>query len=739
MDRYTSKSRSRSRSSQQSIVVKIQKFIEKIHDNKQKFKINGFNHKTYSYNEYEIFDLENVLKNVKKSSSKSNDRTSIQSEIFGGEKSINLIKKMSLSHIHIWKSNQIINPITKNKFENVSFYDTTTDYFQLYFTAFNLLWKSKYTNLKTHLVNMKDDIEFLKHNLPNIHCYHLDENANDLIYDFDYLFFYSYLETLKRNRIHLFSIRKNLHDYLKYVDIYMIIIKNPNLFVKKKENNRKNVEIYLNNIIQEFLFDFARFNMNQIRSIAIWKNNPNVNILYQIQSKLQTLDDLYRFNANLTISGKNLKRIINIINNTIIDISKNLQVNIDFAINSSFDFSSFILNTSTDLIDIAKYNIHNIEINNEYLTNKDYELNAPIEPILIVREKPQMYPTIEMITEKYMGSTNSPNKTELSEIQDIFNEKKQRWEYSMKQYNEYESKKIEHELKMKEYYQSKSVYDEKNKKTKNKQISPIKYGKVTLIPPHNNMTKQELIEEFIGNTPDKCKLEEDGSLPSVFSIDSTPLQDYPLSKLQLVVKIQTKYEIEEDGKTVTKMRTDCGNPIELYNYIVDYYNEGKDPINPYTRMPLTKDNINAIIESLPFALNKPNIKIPKKVFKQYDNNLAISFTLYDNFYIAFLYRSFGNLDIPIYNICCFPSDIGDENSIDRTSTGMAYILDNLFTERKLLHTYMPPFAIFQNNGYSVLKILFDLLKYKIPSDWPDNELEKNELFNELYQNLLLVS
>jgi len=736
MDRYTSKSRSK----QQSNDIKIQKFIQKIHNQKQKFKIKKINHKKYFNEQYETFDLENIFENMRKSSSKSIDRTSNQSEIFGGDKSINLIKEMKLSHIQIWKSNQVINPMTKNKFKKVSFYDTTTDYFELYFTAFNLLWKSKYTNLKTHLINMKEDIEFLKNRLPNIHCYHIDEKNNNNINDFDYLFFYSYLQTLKRHRIHLFTIRKNLHYYLKYVDIYMIIFKNPNLFVKKIQNDRKDIEKYLNNIIQEFLFDFARFNMNQIRSIAIWKNNPNVNVLYQIQSKLQTLKDLHYFNSDLTISGKNLKRITNLINTTIIDISKNLQVEIDIVDNlSSFNFSSFILNTSEDLIDIAKYNIHNIEINNEYLTNEDYELNEPIKPILIVQEKPEMYPTIEMITKKYMDSTKSPNQEELSEIQDIFNEKKQRWEYSMKQYNEYESKKNEHESKMKEYYQSKSVYDEKIQKSKNKHNSPIRYGKVTMIPPYNNMTRQELIEEFVGNTPDKCKLQEDGSLPPVFSIDSTPLHDYPLSKLQLVVKIQTKYEIEEDGKTVTKMRTDCGNPIELYNYIVNYYNEGNDPINPYTRMPFTKDNINAIMKSLPFALKKPKIKTPKKIIKQYDKNLAISFTLYDNFYVVFLYRSFDNFDIPIYNICCFPSDIGDENSIDRTSTGMAYILDNLFTERKLLHTYMSPFAIFQNNGYSVIKKSFELLKYKMPGDWPNDEVEKKEVFYKLYQNLELVS
>ena len=132
----------------------------------------------------------------------------------------------------------------------------------------------------------------------------------------------------------------------------------------------------------------------------------------------------------------------------------------------------------------------------------------------------------------------------------------------------------------------------------------------------------------------------------------------------------------------------------------------------------------------------------------FDKTFFHSFSNNNGYYTAFILRTFGNspeiddettqgVDIPIYQICSFPSDIGSENSIDRTSAGMAYILDTLFSEGKLLYTYVSPYAVVRENGWSFIKIASRLMQYKTPQDWEKNRNRKQieELFFELYEEL----
>jgi hypothetical protein len=499
--------------------------------------------------------------------------------------------------------------------------------------------------------------------------------------------------------------------------------------------------------------------MSEIEKIVVYHNYINNDYMRLVVNNLQTMEDIRVLivseNLDVVISSETLLKIYDMIENAIVDISSGKRAHrhqrntISVDINKyrksieKIEIGGFIISVAKDLINISLFNQSKKE-NKKYslLENEDFEKDEPIKPFFKKEQPLPPYPSKQNIQKRFETPGKTLTEYDKREIDEIFNTKKKQWLTIKNENDKFESIKQEYKTKLDDYEKKKSIYDRKISVIKEKRLSPLRANSKILTPPNNNRSKEELLGDLVGNNIGQCKLDDAGALPTPFTTYFAPLNEYPLYKLQLIVKIHTR------DKNNEIIRTDCGNPIDLYNYIVTFYNQNKNPINPYTKKLLTPENINAIMDKLKFAVNDADIETPVSYIENVDKNLFISFSNKDGYYTAFILRTFGNtpendnettqgIDIPIYQICSFPSDIGDENSIDRTSAGMAYILDTLFTEERLLYTYMSPYAVVRENGWSFIKITSRLMRYKTPQDWETNRSRKQieELFFELYDEL----
>lgn len=519
--------------------------------------------------------------------------------------------------------------------------------------------------------------------------------------------------------------------------------------------NRDVVYELLLQIINDFLYKFATLNMTEIKNIVVYKHLVTPEILKLVQNYLQTLDDIRRIRSHfiIDISSNTLKDIFKMIRDKIFEMcrNKNTDMRQYKDVVENLNIGNFIIFTARDLIDIGLMN-QLVQNNEKYkvLINEEFELEEPIKPFLKQPPPLPKYPKKEEI-ESLFTNNGIVNSSDKIEIDNIYNTKIKRYMDTKKEIENFKLKKENYEHQLREYETKKLQYDKKMETIQKKSKSPLKVGSKEKTPPNQGKTNIQILAELVGDSVDKCNLDDDGALSTPFTTDFSPLKNYPLSKLQLVVKIHTR---DKDNKII---RTDCGNPIDLYNYVISFYNEGKEPIHPLTKKLLTTENIDAIMQKLPFAVNNPYIERPISKKHNVDKHLFINFSNNNGYYTAYVMRNFGGdydyedssmhgVDIPIYQICSFPSDIGNEDSIDRTSTGMAYILDNLFSERRLLHNYSSPYGILRHYGWSVLAIRTQLTKYKSKNEWVTNSVTKRlrtrkeieDLFFRLYDELTMI-
>lgn len=671
--------------------------------------------------------------------------------------------QLSMKDIEKWRQNPLVHPTTKKKIkeDNVSFVDIKTEYGKLYSESFNLIWDNlNIDSLEKHDDNLSQNIKYIKSKLPDLHCYHVNDDNDS---SFDYLFYISYLKMLETKNDGFFVpyiqfIVKALPDYLKYVQIYKIISNKMNIFLKSNTKysvltNPDNVADFILQLINDFLYKFMTINMGEIEKIVVHKQLLTYDSLKLIQNYLRTMDDIRNINQyfGIEISSNTMIDIFDMIQDKVFDmcIDKNINKREYKKIIENLNIGSFIVSTAKDLIDIALVN-QTPQNNDKYkiLQNSEIENEEPIIPFL--KRPPPLpdYPDKEDIEKLFKKPNQDLSSTDKREIDEIFKMKLQRYKNAKNEIDNFPTAQKDYDIKLREYEDKKASYDKKLETIQKKSISPLKDGSVEKTPPNKGKTIAQLLRELIGDGVDKCNLDDNGELSTPFTTDFTPLKDYSLVKLQLVVKIHTR---DEDNNIV---RTDCGNPIDLYNYIISFYNENRKPIHPLTRKLLTEENIDAIMEKLPFAVNNPNIERPIAKEDNADSNLFISFVNKNDYYTAYIMRNFGGdfsqenesmhgIDIPIYQICSFPSNIGSENSIDRTSTGMAFILDTLFSERRLLHNYTSPYGVLRPDGWTVLAITTELIKYKNKSDWtinratkkPRSRQEIEELFFMLYDQI----
>jgi hypothetical protein len=661
-------------------------------------------------------------------------------------------ESIDITHIHNWTTNPLQHPIKNKKIkeQNVSFLDLNTEYGKLYYESFRFLIDHLQIDLLEHDRNTNiKNINDIKSKLPKLHCYHVNNNIEQ---SFDFLFYHSYIKILKSNKIDTID----LHHSLKYVGVYETILNNFDILLKKNIQlspltHENIVSNFINIFINEFIYQFVKKNMKEIENIVLYKNLLSNAVSNTIKNNLQTLNDIKQIESDFLIDYSSaISRIRETIFDSISEMCQN--TNIDHRqykkIIKKLDIGKFLTLTSRDLIEISKSNQSLKTGKYEMLIPNEIELEEPMKPFL--KQPPPLpeYPKKEDIEKNFVKPGQNLTAIDRKEMDEIFELKKQRYNDAKRNIDNFENDKKEYEIKLKDYETKKSIYLENLETIKKRSKSPLKHGSKEKTPPNKGKSNIEILGELIGDDVDKCNLDDDGALSTPFTTDFTPLKTYPLSKLQLVVKIHSR---NKDNKII---RTDCGNPIDLYNYLISFYNEGKDPIHPLTKKLLTKENIDAIMEKLPFAIHNPFIERPVPI-KNFDDKLFISFVNNKGYYTAYIMRNFGGddedesiygIDIPIYQICSFPSDIGSDDSIDRTSTGMAYMLDMLFSERRLLHNYNSPYGIMINNDWSVLVIRSRLIQYKSKKDWIINNETKQtrnrkdieDLFFSLYDEIARI-
>jgi len=196
---------------------------------------------------------------------------------------------------------------------------------------------------------------------------------------------------------------------------------------------------------------------------------------------------------------------------------------------------------------------------------------------------------------------------------------------------------------------------------------------------------------------DRCISNKD-----IITNDDYDSEDYPLAKLQLMVRLKIRNK--------DKYKTECIYAPQLYNYFVDRLNTKQPFISPATKIPYTEEHIDELMKVM--RLINPSIERPyflkpindTKLKIEYDqispeftvNNLGLEFVSIG------LYRQFGVTKHKIYDICVIPINIGVQEdrenvigtgSTDLTSATMLFRIFKLFRDGRLLHKYVPPYCI----------------------------------------------
>ena len=194
------------------------------------------------------------------------------------------------------------------------------------------------------------------------------------------------------------------------------------------------------------------------------------------------------------------------------------------------------------------------------------------------------------------------------------------------------------------------------------------------------------------------------------------LEDYPLAKLQLLVR----FKIYNQDKT--KYKTECIYAPELYNYLVKSVNRKMPFINPITRTKYTDQNVNELMKIMKII----NPRIEKPIFLKpindtkliIDYNQDYSYNM--NWFSISIFRKFGDENYIIHKLCTIPADIEAigqwaTNSTDLTSHVMLFRIFSLFNSGRLLENYVPPY--YNQDTNKVIKLGIHFNRYKDETSW----------------------
>ena len=276
------------------------------------------------------------------------------------------------------------------------------------------------------------------------------------------------------------------------------------------------------------------------------------------------------------------------------------------------------------------------------------------------------------------------------------------------------------------YKELKHLIDEYNKIKNMSYFELIKYHtesspsqNIKSLSKHNkliNMTRKQINEDILYDSDypdliDKCSEEHD-----ILTIDEFNDENYPLAKLQLMVRLKV-YNADA-------YKTECVYAPALYNLFVNSVNNKTAFINPITRTKYTDENIQDLMNVM--KIIDPAIETPVFLKPINDIKLKINFDQVFSdglsWYQIYVYREFRETNYIIYNICTIPADIEPIGSYatgsnDLASTVMLHRIFKLFNDGSLLCKYVPPYYEETGNYKQYIKLMIHFNRYKTIDDW----------------------
>lgn len=246
------------------------------------------------------------------------------------------------------------------------------------------------------------------------------------------------------------------------------------------------------------------------------------------------------------------------------------------------------------------------------------------------------------------------------------------------------------------------------KKSPNKEIKDIAKENILL-----QMNKEQITDDILydySELEDKCNDESD-------IISNEILEEYPLAKLQLLVRLK----IWNHDKT--KYKTECIYAPKLYNYLVETVNTKKLFLNPVTKQQYSDENVDQLMKVM--KLINPRIEKPIFLKPINDTKLKIDYRQFFannmNWFFIYIYRQFGEQTYIIHRLCTIPADMEATgptwatNSTDMTSHVMLFRIFALFNRGSLLENYIPPYYNERTN--KVIKLAIHFNRYKETTNW----------------------
>lgn len=535
-------------------------------------------------------------------------------------------------------------------------------YVKMYISAFNLL-KKKYKKTDTEIISLLPKIHILYDGkIDYLYEYYInnikDDKEKEYIYSILFYYIQKYINNNYNKDFETNFVYKNLFEIIKEKtqELFYYI---ENVILISGTEDYTNIEIIKDNINKIVYIN------NFVKNIINVDNEKTYEeIVLIIKKSYDLCIDLLNLITKVDIKNNGTKKfeliedpLIKILNKP--EFEKINKENLEIPIQNYTD----------------EYNIKYKEVKNKYDKELEKYKNGEIS-------NPPLRPVIDMV----MNGIHKKITIGLNIIP------KQNYTD-----NEYE--------KIKEEYKKNEPLINEYKALIQKGLLDLT-GKAPLI--HNNKSREQFIKEdlFDENINDKMRCNDD---TDVLFGDEFKNNDYPLSKLQLLVKLQIR-----NKETNQLLRTDCYYAPNIYNSLVSQANEKRVSfIDPITKVELTKEHIDIIMDTMRTII--PDIEVPRYLRAEYDTKLMIGYEIAEDYnrvkvpyYNVYVYRTFGIYNIKVYNICSIPIDIEptidpdtnqpviETGSLDITSSTMIYNIMKLFEDGRLLSNYIAPYYITEN-------------------------------------------
>ena len=643
------------------------------------------------------------------------------------------IKKLTIEDINKW----ILNP-AEEPFDYDYVYDKSINldifinpkYDALYKESFKLLLETKGIKYNYIIKELFDD---KTKNLTDIE----NENINQIIYDI--------IKLLPKN--HYITYNNVFLDILLYNLLYKYFF---NYGINKI--NDLNIYYDLSN-----LYNISHIPKINITDTILFNNNFKI-IVDTISLTLSNIKDILNndnldyYDINNILNNDNIVSILKYINAlcTIIDIYTNLlNKDLDFndlnkQIQTKLSKEGYIFDTQQNYLTDFTFTIIS-EITdifaNAKLVYEKYDILSPKLDFKLpsdISESPK-FPIIHRDINLYkLKRRHNPDY----ELNKVFEKKIEEYDLLQKKY---ESDVIKHQAKVQHFY--------------DKSVSDLN----SLVHINKNKKREQILKELIENPSDTSDIIKNKCNNLVDINTQEIIADMPLKKLQLLVKVKVRkyHDIDDIENPIVKdfnqqdwtdnnknpiLFTYCYDAFALYNYVVDSVNNNKDPINIAAghQKKLSNENLQDMVKSIRFINKNRDQRIPKKNIP-IDPSLILHINDDNGYYHATLCIKIYDITFLLYHICTFPSNILPSihtTGIENTSMGMLELLIKLFDSKKLLHKYIYPYYIINQNEIGThykrfIKLGIHFNNYKNKHAWDFLSLEKQKLkltnhYSELY-------